>query len=772
MALYAWLYLLLCGFLPFTVGANGNEAIARSVDSSIHLVYCSDLEGKQLMYFLRSVNSIIFFLHEDKRNDLMVHLFLGNSSSSDTELEIVRDRILSHSINHLKSSSLYLHRINESQIAPIKVWGPYAYKLSKPANFVRFYVPDFLYRNYEAERLLYLDTDTVAIGDIAILYNTVMPLQHSVVMGAQRTNVCTFGKLFDMKQLHLMSLQYDSNQLCLTASVMVVDIKTWVYQNMTRRVEYWIEQNNMHHLYKLGSMPPLMLALGTNWTVSESVIDAKGLSFSHLLKSYVFLVETKGKYSIVHPFKDLSSEELTSEIHKYAQFADQQQWKTILSILSVSGSSFSASNAHNLVNSSSSDVPLRIMMLSYSGCDCVHCQEKAGSVRIGICNYGNALKYLGNDVVFYSYDRLHKLSHNTALSSSSEPPQQSSEFDVVISYTPRRSKDVLHALCKNISLSILTDCPLLVFAKPHNQTNAALQQGLPIFDSMVHLQSALLGGYTPAGMDLIPVMKLLEVPTSYWRHVSNDTSYDLKNDRLYEYIPQHTAYTSAFHEHRKARLCYHGSPTHILSGHEANDLVDDLVSLYHESSGSLMEIFILTKSANRVAQLFDKKNASIIAIEYSTIDDAFHQLVSCDIGLVPNLMSPPFLNATSDAIYGGVVYDYKNSANGGRAFVFAQLGVPMVGHPEFEFVEVLAGAGIDKQDILVYGGTPHAWLRQIKQLLTHSFRRLEISKQLRAYAEKKLHIMQEGRRLETIIKENLQARADRLDNQEEEIKFS
>lgn len=81
---------------------------------------------------------------------------------------------------------------------------------------------------------------------------------------------------------------------------------------------------------------------------------------------------------------------------------------------------------------------------------------------------------------------------------------------------------------------------------------------------------------------------------------------------------------------------------------------------------------------------FGKPNIKKIVIKPWSIESVKKNLLSCDIGLVPNITHIPFdLNKYKTSVDLGlydtdIILRMKNKSNAGRSFVFHQLGIPVV----------------------------------------------------------------------------------------------
>jgi lipopolysaccharide biosynthesis glycosyltransferase len=116
------------------------------------------------------------------------------------------------------------------------------------ANYFRFYLPLFLSENYGAQSYLYLDSDTAFINDglLALFDQESLPL---VSAGAQRKEICWFSKMVNLQDERVKRLDIKPDALCITASVMLINIKEWLGNNVTHSIESWLASNEAEKLY-------------------------------------------------------------------------------------------------------------------------------------------------------------------------------------------------------------------------------------------------------------------------------------------------------------------------------------------------------------------------------------------------------------------------------------------------------------------------------------------------------------------------------------------
>lgn len=144
-------------------------------------------------------------------------------------------------------------------------------KLRVPAEYMRFYLPAAL--RALARKILYLDVRTVALHDVGALYDAALSQSSwSVAAGVQRADVCRLGKLLNVSDARAQQVRpsgWSQKQWaaapCLASVMLVIDVQRWLARNTTAAVESWLAQNAQRRMWKLGSLPPLMLALGQHW---------------------------------------------------------------------------------------------------------------------------------------------------------------------------------------------------------------------------------------------------------------------------------------------------------------------------------------------------------------------------------------------------------------------------------------------------------------------------------------------------------------------------
>lgn len=143
-------------------------------------------------------------------------------------------------------------------------------RLSDPLNYARFFIGDLFFP--DEELVVYLDSDVVVRRDLKHLVTeaeNALKNTDAVVAVAPRDFKRVCGHVVDCDKA--ATLANTSTSLmegrlhAFNAGVVVVNVSMWKRRKMTSKVAHWIVLNHDHHLYDLGSNPPLVLAVADNW---------------------------------------------------------------------------------------------------------------------------------------------------------------------------------------------------------------------------------------------------------------------------------------------------------------------------------------------------------------------------------------------------------------------------------------------------------------------------------------------------------------------------
>ena len=137
--------------------------------------------------------------------------------------------------------------------------------LAHALNYARFYLREIL--GPGVEKALWLDSDTVVIGDVtSMVRNALTGGSNAVAAVAREKKACGthFLNCSNPDALELLwETRVDVDALdAFNAGVVVYHLKRWAEQKLTARVEQWLELNLRSEAFTLGTNPPLVLATG------------------------------------------------------------------------------------------------------------------------------------------------------------------------------------------------------------------------------------------------------------------------------------------------------------------------------------------------------------------------------------------------------------------------------------------------------------------------------------------------------------------------------
>uniref|UniRef100_A0A5B7AKE3 Hexosyltransferase n=1 Tax=Davidia involucrata TaxID=16924 RepID=A0A5B7AKE3_DAVIN len=123
-------------------------------------------------------------------------------------------------------------------------------------NHLRFYIPDIY---PQLEKVVFLDDDVVVQKDLTPLFSLDL---HGNVNGAVETCLEAFHRYYKYLNFSnpIISSKFDPQACGWAFGMNVFDLIAWRKANVTARYRYWQEQNADRSLWKLGTLPPGLLA--------------------------------------------------------------------------------------------------------------------------------------------------------------------------------------------------------------------------------------------------------------------------------------------------------------------------------------------------------------------------------------------------------------------------------------------------------------------------------------------------------------------------------
>jgi len=162
--------------------------------------------------------------------------------------------------------------------------------LASPFNFAPFYLHKYLSKGTSGQlpkRLLYVDTDTLILGDVGELADIDMK---GYVCGAVSYCLQRFGDYLNFDMLRELGYHHFNPKQCIAnRGVVILDVSRWIQTNMTGKIEQWMVhyRNSRDDLWYGGmSQPPWLLAmngdyleLGGEWNCNslgrETMVDVE-----------------------------------------------------------------------------------------------------------------------------------------------------------------------------------------------------------------------------------------------------------------------------------------------------------------------------------------------------------------------------------------------------------------------------------------------------------------------------------------------------------------
>lgn len=249
----------------------------------MHIVYAfqvenDDMAHQQLQLLAQSVWSLYSTgcggdVHCQRR--LLVHVFYDGLDAAAI------DGALSAAVLRGLNVRLYPTQFENVVTDERKVWGygtpdkteldqSMIPKLSLAANYFRFYAANFLHTHFQAASFLYLDTDTVTIkAGFADLFQTNPPVASFGTTGAYD---CRVGDMLLLDDARLSNLAVNPDDPCLVSAVMLVNVRLWIEQGITAKLESLLKSNKKKKMWHTGSLPPLMVALNAKWGPLNGVV--------------------------------------------------------------------------------------------------------------------------------------------------------------------------------------------------------------------------------------------------------------------------------------------------------------------------------------------------------------------------------------------------------------------------------------------------------------------------------------------------------------------
>jgi alpha-1,4-galacturonosyltransferase len=207
-------------------------------------------------------------------------------------------------IIHQDSRAYYFGADQDMKVEP-KLRNP---KYLSLLNHLRFYIPEI----YPLlEKIVFLDDDVVVQKDLTRLFSLDL---HGNVNGAVETCLETFHRYYKYINFSnpIISSKFDPQACGWAFGMNIFDLIAWRKENVTAQYHYWQEQNADQTLWKLGTLPPALLAfygltepldrrwhvlgLGYDMNIDDRLIDSAAvIHFNGNMKPWLKLAISRYK---------------------------------------------------------------------------------------------------------------------------------------------------------------------------------------------------------------------------------------------------------------------------------------------------------------------------------------------------------------------------------------------------------------------------------------------------------------------------------------------
>eukprot|EP00050_Salpingoeca_kvevrii_P003827 m.235170 g.235170 ORF g.235170 m.235170 type:complete len:982 (-) comp10888_c0_seq12:1992-4937(-) len=247
-------------------------------EDAIHVVICVDqnqLPG--LVPLLRSI-----FTNARLPQSIRIHLITPTNSVDSVALELQREQFGSTIFPAVltKWPVIDIHAVDVEELEKfIHVHGSQdeIRRLSSSANFARFLIPNVL---NSLSQILYLDVDCIVQGDVVELAATVLGSEE--LFAAVPRNI-TFGHFFSQQTRsviqQLRGLDIDASKPTFNAGVAIWNLELWRRINGTAIAIDWMQVNQKHSLWALGTQPIQLLMGYKRWRPLDARWNVDGLGY-------------------------------------------------------------------------------------------------------------------------------------------------------------------------------------------------------------------------------------------------------------------------------------------------------------------------------------------------------------------------------------------------------------------------------------------------------------------------------------------------------------
>ncbi|CAI8046779.1 UDP-glucuronate 4-epimerase 4 [Geodia barretti] len=197
--------------------------------------------------------------HTSKADQLRVYIVAVDMSSTAVLSYLKCHQISSLSVEVMELASAAVSPLRRVVDSPDTVGN-----LASAANFARFMLPHLFPQLHYA---VYLDTDTLVLGDVAEVWSHLIS-SNKMMVAVPRSSV-PYGGLFSSQVKELFQRRYkktfSDSEPSFNAGLWGMNFDIWRRQQLHVEVEYWTEQHAQQALWRFGTQPILLLVAHGQW---------------------------------------------------------------------------------------------------------------------------------------------------------------------------------------------------------------------------------------------------------------------------------------------------------------------------------------------------------------------------------------------------------------------------------------------------------------------------------------------------------------------------
>lgn len=233
--------------------------------SLIHVCLCSD--DRDLRPTAVAIRSAAVSAAEPER---LVFHFVTTPEFADTARQLFREHVPGVRIEVHHNAKL------DAQLSGLISWRKSSKSrrvLASPFNFAPFYLDLYINeesrggKRFNTQRLIYLDTDTLILGDLAELHDMDLKGHSCAAVPYCLQRMEDYVNFEVLSELGFDNV-YDPKACIANRGLLIIDVPTWKHKNITGKIEDWmIRYRNAERDLWLGGMsqPPWLLAMNGDY---------------------------------------------------------------------------------------------------------------------------------------------------------------------------------------------------------------------------------------------------------------------------------------------------------------------------------------------------------------------------------------------------------------------------------------------------------------------------------------------------------------------------